>query len=128
MKFVKENFKLIILCIALVVIPVAMLFGLNARGQASVTKEYSLSELDDGVYGIYTVVSSSIPAQNYEMITLCVNGQVCTFKGNVNIRYCESGYKLILEDKRHANCDIMNVYVPYGTIEYSVGVRIGSRR
>lgn len=122
-----KKFKSIVLLIALIVIPLAIIYGLNSYGETSVIKEYSLSELDDDVYGIYTVVSSSIPAQNYEMITLCVNGQVCTFKGHVNIRYCDDGYKLILEDKNYINSDIMNVYVPYGTIEYSPNVGIYRR-
>ena len=97
-------------------------------GNSSTTSEYSLSELDEGVYGIYTVVSSSIPAQNYDMVTLCVDGTVRTFKGFVNIIYTNEEPKLVLTDKNYINSDIMYIYVPNGTIEFSANVGIGSRR
>lgn len=128
MKAHKETIKsaiLIVILVAAIAIPMVGLFIYN---ESSVTKEYSLSELNDGIYGIYTVVSSSIPAQNYEMITLCANGQVYTFKGHVNIHYCKNGFKLILEDKNSINSDTMHVYVPFGSIEYSANVGIGSRK
>lgn len=107
-----------------------LFFGFNLMiscMETSTTTEYSLSKLDDDIYGIYTVVSSNVPAKNYEMITLCVNGQVCTFRGDVNIYYCDDGYKLILVDNNLVNGDVMNVYVPRGSIEYSTNVGIGSR-
>lgn len=104
-----------------------MLWSCN-YGNSSTTSEYSLRELDEGVYGIYTVVSSSIPAQNYEMITLCVDGTVRTFKGFVNIIYTDEEPKLILNDKNLINSDSMYIYVPNGTIEFSANVGIGSRR
>lgn len=89
------------------------------------TIEYELSDMGDGVYGIYTVVSSRAPAYNYDMITLCCNGQVRTFKGNVYIYYTENTYKLMLEDRNLVNGDSMYVYLPKGTIEYAQGITVG---
>lgn len=89
------------------------------------TIEYELSDMGDGVYGIYTVVSSRAPAHNYDMITLCCNGQVRTFKGNVYIHYIDNTYKLVLEDRNLVNGDSMYVYLPKGTVEYAQGIAVG---
>lgn len=125
---VKRLSQPVILLIIIIVLSVGLIWSMNHYGESSTTKEYELNELEADVYGIYTVVSSSIPAQNYEMITLCVNGQVYTFKGNVNIHYYDSKPKLILTDKKYVNSDIMDIYVPRDSIEFAANVGIGSRR
>lgn len=125
---VKRLSQPVVLLIIIIVLSVGLIWSMNNYGESSTTKEYELNELEADVYGIYTVVSSSIPAQNYEMITLCVNGQVYTFKGNVNIHYCDSKPKLILTDKKYVNSDIMDIYVPRDSIEFAANVGIGSRR
>ena len=121
----RKEYQTTILFFVILAIVIAIFVGLIAYGEKTVTKEYSLSELNAGIYGIYTVVSSNVPANNYEMITLCVDGQIHTFKGHVNIRYSNSDYRLILEDKNLVYADVMNVYVPYGSIEYSANVGVG---
>lgn len=83
----------------------------------STTVECVLSEINDGVYGYYNTVSSRAPAHNYEMITLCVNGSIRTFKGHVNINYTNGQSKLVWVQKNYIYGDIMNIYVPYGSIE-----------
>lgn len=80
------------------------------------TVEYQLTELNDGIYGYYNAVTSNIPAENYEMIVLCFNGQIYTLKGDVNIHYTEDECKLIWTDINFVNGDTFDVYVPYGTI------------
>ena len=128
----KARRRTIVSDIAFVLIIIIVIFSPIAiaiyHGESSTVHEYALSELDDDIYGIYTVVSSSIPAQNYEMITLCANDQVYTFKGTVNIHYSESKPKLILTDKNYVNSDIMDIYVPHDSIEFAANVGIGSRR
>lgn len=49
------------------------------------TYEYDLEEIKDGKYVIYQRTVSKIPANNYEMVTVCVNGNVITFKGKVDL-------------------------------------------
>lgn len=80
------------------------------------TVEYDLVELEDGVYGYYNAVTSNIPAENYEMIVLCLNGQIYTLKGDVNIHYTEDKCKLIWTDVNIVHGDTFEVYVPTGTI------------
>lgn len=125
---VKRLSRSVILLGLIIILSIGLIWSMVHYGESSTTKEYELNELEADIYGIYTVVSSSIPAQNYEMITLCVNGQVYTFKGNVNIHYCDDQPKLILTDKNYINSDIMDIYVPHDSIEFAANVGIGSRR
>jgi hypothetical protein len=89
------------------------------------TVEYTLYEINDGVYGYYNTVSSKAPAHNYESITLCVNGNIHTFTGSVNIHYTNGDRKLVWTDKNYVNGDIFDVYVPYGSIEVRPNVGLG---
>lgn len=93
-------------------------------GNKYTENKYSLSELNDGVYGVYTNVSSRVPAQNYEMITLCYNRKVYTFKGYVYINYTDEEPYVIYQDYNYINGDKIYVYVPYGSIEYQVNVGV----
>ena len=46
---------------------------------------YDLSEIKNGTYAIYSIYSLSIPVDNYEVITICYDDEIHTFKGKVNI-------------------------------------------
>ena len=81
------------------------------------TVEYELMEFGDGVYGYYNAVTSSIPAENYDMITLCFNNKVYTLKGDVNVYYTDEAAKLIWTDTNIVNGDTFDVYVPFGSIQ-----------
>lgn len=82
------------------------------------TREYNLSELQDGIYGIHVVSTSAIPAQNFEMVTVNIDGQIYTIKGNVNVYYTDEAPKIIWIDYNLVNGDTANLYVPEGTIRY----------
>lgn len=110
---------IVVLCCCLLF--VAFVFYANWHTE----QEYSLSELSEGVYGVYTVTMSSIPAQNYETITLCCNGEIRTFKGNINIRYDDISLPYVVwHDYNAVNGDDVWVCVPRGTIEFQKSVGI----
>lgn len=90
----------------------------NSITSKHTTNEYKLSELQDGVYGIHVVSTSAIPAQNFEMVTVNINGQIYTIKGNVNIYYTDETPKIVWVDYNLVNGDIANLYVPEGTVRY----------
>lgn len=103
---------------------IAIMFSLASCGAYfydcvtySETFEYGLTELSDGIYGYYNSVASNIPSENYDMIVLCLNGQIYTLKGDVNIHYTDGECKLIWHDVKIVNGDTYEVYVPAGTIE-----------
>lgn len=87
---------------------------------------YTLSEFEDGTYGIYTQVVSTTPSHNYEMITLLLNGNtVHTFKGNVIIHYTDGTPKAVVDDYNVVYGDDIFVYVPAGTIKFHESVGAG---
>ena len=85
---------------------------------------YELSEIENGVYAIYCTVSSNVPAQNYEMVTLCCDGNIMTLKGSVNISYTNNSPYVIIKDYNIVNRDEIYIHIPEGTmkIQESVGV------
>jgi hypothetical protein len=91
----------------------------------SETLEYTLYEIDDGVFGYYNLVTSSIPSQNYEVITLYFGGGMYTLKGHVSIHYTDETPKLIWERTKLVNGDSMAVYIPKGSLEIRQNVTVG---
>lgn len=111
----------------LVAVGLLICFGcfLDSCGNKSTTNEYALSELDGGVYGIHVVSTSAIPAQNYEMVTVNISGQIYTIKGNVNIHYITSGEpRIVWVNKNYVNNDIADLYVPEGSIRFDGTVTV----
>lgn len=87
--------------------------------------KYSLSEMNDGVYAIYYNTHSRVPAQNYEVITLCCEGNLYTFTGNVYISFTDSEPYAKVKNYNRVNDDEIYVYVPQGTVNYQESVNIG---
>ncbi|MFR3950798.1 MAG: hypothetical protein ACLTY2_01975 [Coprococcus eutactus] len=92
------------------------------------TEEYSyeLQEIKDGTYAIYHSVSSNTPPHNYDVITVCYNGQIHMFQGTVNIQQTNDKPHIEITAKPHINyVDEITVFIPKGTIEfaYNIGLR-----
>lgn len=85
---------------------------------------YNLSELNNGIYAIYYNVHSSIPADNYEVVTVNCNNSICTFKGHVYINYTEDNHYITYQNYKIVNADKIYLYVPTGSVEYQSGVTI----
>ena len=115
---------IIVMCVALVGACIAM----ASYGSQYTEHEYQLTEIYDGVYGTYSTVVSSIPAQNYDIITLCCNGNIRTFKGTVHISYTNGDAYVKYKDSNTVNADELWIYVPFDTIEYQGTTGISSRR
>ena len=45
-------------------------------GNRSTENTFQLSEVNNGVYAIYYNTHSRVPSQNYEVITVCCNGNI----------------------------------------------------
>lgn len=86
---------------------------------------YDLQEVDSGVYAIYYNTYSRVPAQNYEVITVCSNNSIYTFKGNIQISYVDTKPYAIVKQCNLANSDEVYIYVPKGTVAYEESVNIG---
>ena len=86
---------------------------------------YDLQEVDSGVYAIYYNTYSRVPAQNYEVITVCSNNSIYTFKGNIQISYVDTKPYATVKQCNLANSDEVYIYVPKGTVAYEESVNIG---
>lgn len=120
--------KITVVVVAIFLITIGLFGFLIIYGDQCTEYEYRLTEVQDGIYGTYSTVVSSIPAQNYDIITLCCNGNIRTFKGTVHIFYIDGDAYVKHKDSNIVNADELWVYVPFGTIEYQGTTGIGSRR
>ena len=94
-------------------------------GNRSTENTFQLSEVNDGVYAIYYSTHSRVPAQNYEVITVCCNGNIYTFKGSVQISYVDTEPYATMKQYNLVNSDEVHIYVPKGTVAYEESVNIG---
>lgn len=96
------------------------------KKQAEYTENrYELEEIESGIYARYYQTVSSIPAHNYDVAEICVNGNIYTFKGIVYISYTsENPYAVVMQNNL-VNDDKVYLHVPKGTVDYreSVGIR-----
>lgn len=80
-------------------------------------REYDLTELESGTYVYYHRVVSSIPAQNYDLVTVKTNGRILTLDGDVIIRTSDS-CRMVWTDINVVHADDIVLYVPNGSVEY----------
>lgn len=93
--FMKKFLKTII---PIIVIVAALILFLN---WANKTEKYEceIEEIQSGIYARYQSTASSIPADNYEIITVCINGQLITYEGNVEFIFVENENKIKVTEK-----------------------------
>lgn len=120
--FYEKFFKTIILIIVLVV---ALILFLN---WANKTEKYEceIEEIQSGIYARYQSTASSTPAYNYEIITVCINGQLITYEGNVEFIFVENENKIKVTEKPNiVHSDKVIVYTSKDSVEYLGTVGIG---
>lgn len=120
-----KDVKCVIIIISVVVLFFAAIGGLIHYGNQYTEHEYQLYEMNEGVYAIYYTTHSRAPAYNYEVVTVCCNGNVYTFKGNVNISFTNDKPYVKVKNYNTVNSDDIYVYVPQGTVVYQPSVDIG---
>lgn len=88
--------------------------------------EYDLEEIRDGKYVIYQRTVSSIHAENYEMVTVCANGNVTTFKGKVDfvLTENENNRVKVVSEIHRTHGDRVIVYTTKEKIEYADTITI----
>lgn len=113
-------------CIAgIIAMGIWFLLGISFSADKAEETTVQLDELSNGIYAIYYTTHSSVPAQNYEVVTLNCDGNIQTFKGKVTISYTNySPYAEINSYKYLVNTDEIHIYVPQGSVEYQMGVNI----
>ena len=114
------------LCFILVCILILTFIGYKVYQAETqyVERKYDLYEMDEGVYAIYYTTHSSVPAHNYEVVTVCCNGSIRTFKGDVYISFINSNPYVKIYDYNIVYADDIYVYVPQGTVSYRASVNV----
>lgn len=107
-----------ILIICIVTVLIVFVVSAIRYGSQCVENNYVLSEIDDGTYAIYYETYSTVPAENYEMITVCFNNELYTFKGTVHVTYTDSEPYIIVRKYNSVNSDEVQLFVPKGTIKF----------
>lgn len=124
----KVPFKRILRCLILAAVIIGLVWcGISFIKYASYTSTniYKLDEIEEGVYGYYNVTVSSIPAENYDMITLYFGGRIYTLDGDVKIHYTTEEPKVVWTYRRVVHGDRIEVYVPEGSIIVRPNVNVG---
>lgn len=111
------------LIIVLVIVMLCCMVSCYTTMTYSHTESYNLTEIEEGIYGYYTVVTSNIPAENYQMITLSLNGNVYTLDGQVNIHYADNEHRFVWTDTELRHGDTIDVYAPLGSIIFCSPIR-----
>ena len=107
----KINFSLLVdLVIILVLVFETVGFSVSEAN------EFQLDELEPGVYCRYNRCVSAIPAHNFDMLTIVINGQVYSVNGTVRIHYSENEHRILWERRKIINSDGLDLYVPKGSV------------
>ena len=114
----KKIDKSTVIIIGIISVFVLFIICMIHYGNRSTENTLQLSEVNDGVYAIYYSTHSRVPAQNYEVITVCCNGNIYTFKGSVQISYVDTEPYATVKQYNLVNSDEVHIYVPKGTVAY----------
>jgi hypothetical protein len=120
----KRNIATIMTYITILIGVIVIIGSLINHGNKYTEYQSPLYEMSDGVYAIYYTTHSSVPAYNYEVVTVCCNGNICTFKGNVNISFTNDEPYIKVKQYNIVNADEVYVYVPQGTVSYQPSVNV----
>ena len=118
----KKLFKIII---PIIVIAVALILFLN-RTNKTEKYECKIEEIQSGIYARYQSTASSIPTYNYEIITVCIDGKLVTYKGSIEFIFTENENKIEVTEKPNlVRNDKVIVYTSKDNVEYLGTVGIG---
>lgn len=102
---------------------VLMIANVEYNSSHPIVSNYDLQEIEPGIYAYTSTVVSNIPAENYEMCTVLINGQYITIKGTVKIAKSDgSTPKIKWENRRIVNGDTVTIYADINKIKNN-GVR-----
>lgn len=86
---------------------------------------YNLEEIGNGKYVIYQRTVSAIPAQNYEIATMSINGSLVTVKGSVKFVFSRENEDYAIIEKTHlVNGDKATIYISKDKVEYGTTITI----
>ncbi len=120
MKFIKKHMP-----DAIVILIVVVVVSVLVKKSEYHESRYDLEEIRSGTYARYYQTVSTVPAHNYDVVEICVDDNIRTYKGYVSITYTSKYPYAVVMQNSLVNDDEVYLYVPKGTVEYgeSVGVK-----
>ena len=118
----KKPFKIII---AIIVVSIIILILFLNWANKTEKYECEIEEIQSGIYVRYQSTSSCTPAYNYEIIKVCINGQLITYNGSVEFIFVENENKIEVTEKPNmVHGDKVIVYTSKDSVEYlgTVGI------
>lgn len=124
MKFIKKHAPDVI-AILIVISVISMAAYKFEKLSEYHESRYGLEEIKSGTYARYYHIVSTVPAHNYDVVEICADGNIRTYKGYVSITYTNKYPYAVVMQNSLANDDKVYLYVPKGTVEYggSVGAK-----
>ena len=113
------------ICICVIAIVIWGIVSFIKSATSYTENTYQLSEVDGGTYAIYYTTHSRVPAENYEVITLCYGNSIYTLDRNVSSTYIEEDPYVYIKDTNLVHGDVIHAYVPKGTVRYEESVDVG---
>lgn len=124
MKNIKKNKSYIVTVLIVALALFALIRWLEKQSEYHESR-CELEEIEGGIYAMYYQTVSTVPAHNYDVVEICVNGNMRTYKGYVSITYTDETPYVVIMQNNLVNDDKVFLYVQKGTVEHkeSVGVR-----
>lgn len=124
MKFIKKYLPCLI-CGTILGLAITFTMRWLNKQMEYTENRYALEEIESGIYAEYYHVSSAAPADNYDVVEICVDGNIRTYSGDVSINYTNQKPYAVIMTNNLVRSDKVFLYVPKGTVDFkeSVGVR-----
>lgn len=124
MKNIKKYKSCIIAVLIIIFVLLSIIRWIGKQAEYHESR-YELEEIENGIYVRYYQTVSTVPAHNYDVVEICVNGNIRTYKGYVSITYIDETPYVVIMQNNLVNDDKVFLYVPKGTVEHkeSVGAR-----
>lgn len=126
-KFTDELVRVgIAACILVFLLIAFLIFPIWYGMQESDPVRFDLTPISDGVYAYRQIMVSSIPEENYDMLTVCKeDGHILTVKGNIAIVFDDEVKPYgVYVDSNTVNNDSLTVYVPSDSVEIYGAIRV----
>lgn len=111
----------IFVAIAITAVGTLVIIRVQAEKHPKSTQTVYLQQYEDGIYARKTQVVSSIPTENYVIVTVIgENGVEVTVRGRCTIVFADYDRPYaVIEDYSIVNFDMITLYVPQGSVYYS---------
>lgn len=114
-------------CVFAILMMIGLVWSIWYLEQDAEPVEFNLAQLHEDIYAYRQTMVSAIPAENYDMLTVCKEGgSIVTVNGQVQVVFNdEIKPYAVYVDSNAVNNDKLTIYVPSGSVEILVTQSVG---